>query len=579
MKFFITVILFLSFSVAENSFPQSSSELDSLYNLFLNIRGVGTTLEQNKPFVEEENLKCGLSIINTLQANIDSFSPEQQNVLNILLQRPGGTNILITPGGKFKIHYYQSGPDAPGYNLNLLALALDSVYNFEIEYLGYSFPPGDSIYNPDSSPAEFGGDNRYDIYIMNLSGLYGYTQFETELQPGTSRFTSFMVIDNDFLGSGYKAQGIDGARVTVAHEFHHAIQGGNYIFRTDDTFFYEITSTAMEEFVFDSINDYYAYMRDYFQSPSRSFPNNNGYNLAIWNIYLKEIFGFDIIKRQWELMRNNRALRAISSSIEERGSVFEFELTRFGIWSYFTNYRTISGLYFSEAAFYPALIPTSVTTFSPPSKMYEFSGFPVSNYFMRTVNTSNNDTIVSIFGNGDIQNALGNSITSQMADYTLFDNSASGNYKIGDEYSATFNNRGNNFWKQAEIINNIPLTGDSLTIIKDELSEILVFPSPFRYNDPQRSSESIRFSLNVESSKEVDVNIYTLSMDLVTSFRQSTKPFILRDAEANLGRQISIVEWSKPVDEKGNILGSGIYLVVIKSGNEYLTGKFVIFND
>ena len=56
-----------------------------------------------------------------------------------------------------------------------------------------------------------------------------------------------MMIDNDF--TSYFSSGINGARVTVAHEFHHSIQGGNYIFRPEDTFFYEITSTAMEEFV------------------------------------------------------------------------------------------------------------------------------------------------------------------------------------------------------------------------------------------------------------------------------------------------------------------------------------------
>lgn len=570
----IIFFLVITFHVASS---QSLSELDSLYHLFLSVKGIKSEFTPDRSVGFEENIKCGLHLINTLRSNIDNFSPDQQEMLKILLQRPSATNTLITPGGKFKIHYNQSGSDAPSYNINDLALALDSVYKFEIEFLGYDFPPGDSLYNPDLSPQEYGGDNRYDIYIMNLSGLYGYTQFETEVQPGSLRFTSHMVIDNDF--AGYPSQGINGARVTVAHEFHHAIQGGNYIFRSDDTFFYEITSTAMEEFVFNTINDYYAYMPDYFQRPSRSFPVNNGYNLAIWNIYMKEIFGFDIIKRQWELMRNNRALRAINSSIEERGSVFEFELTRFGIWSYFTNHRAIAGVYFKEAANYPALVPTAVTTFTPPSKYYEISGFPAANYFMRMVNVSNNDTIISIFGNGDFQNAFGDQIAPQIADYTLYEDSSSGEYQIGDYYSATFNNRGNNFWKQAEIINNIPLTGDSLTIVNDVLPDILAFPSPYRYNDPIRSGESIRFSVDIELNKEVEVNIFTISMDLVNSFSQYTKPYILRDANLNVGRQISMVEWSKPMNQKRENLGSGIYLIVIKDGNNYLKGKFVIFND
>jgi hypothetical protein len=68
-------------------------------------------------------------------------------------------------------------------------------------------------------------------------------------------------------------------------------------------------------------------------------------------------------------------------------------------------------------------------------------------------------------------------------------------------------------------------------------------------------------------------------MDLVNSFSQYTKPYILRDANSNVGRQISMVEWSKPMNQERENLGSGIYLIVIKDGNNYLKGKFVIFND
>ena len=142
--------------------------------------------------------------------------------------------------------------------------------------------------------------HKYDIYIQNIPGFYGYTQPENKI--GTSSWSSFMVIDNDF-GTGYYTHGIDAARVTIAHEFHHAIQIGNYApinsnepFRESDTFFYEITSTAFEEFVFDDVNDYYAYMPSYFQNPEKSMPLNDGYNLAIWNIYLQNNFGFDILE-------------------------------------------------------------------------------------------------------------------------------------------------------------------------------------------------------------------------------------------------------------------------------------------
>ena len=65
----------------------------------------------------------------------------------------------------------------------------------------------------------------------------------------------------------FLTKGINAARVTVAHEFHHAIQLGNYSYRDSDLFFYELTSTSMEEFVFNSVNDYYNYLTDYFYFP------------------------------------------------------------------------------------------------------------------------------------------------------------------------------------------------------------------------------------------------------------------------------------------------------------------------
>ena len=334
----------------------------------------------------------------------------------------------------------------------------------------------------------------------------------------------------------------------------------------------------MEEFVFDSINDYYAYIPDYFRNPSRAFSNNNGYNLAHWNIYLRDVFGFNIIKRQWELMKTNRALRAIGNSIQECASVFEFELARFGIWNYFTNYRSMSGAYFEEARNYPVLIPTVSTAFSPPSRYYGISSLPVSNYYMRMVNSSNNDTIVSIFADADVQNALNTVISPQIAYYTLFSDSSSGDYNIGNDYSATFDNNGNAYWRLAEIVNNIPFTGDSIIIAKKKLANILPFPLPYRYND--LSGESIKFSVDdIESGLLVDVNIYTISMDLVYSSNLETKAYVINDPSTNVYGQISIVEWDKPVDMNGENLGSGVYIIVVKHGNDYKTGKFVIFND
>ena len=291
----ILSIFFLlsTFSVSQVTYEKSY--LDSMSTQFVTFKeALKNKQTENLGKLNFADSKCGFHLINFVRQNIELFTPEQQLQIMKLTARPSTARSIVSPSGKFRIHYDTTAAEKPNYvssssiseNLSLITASIDSVYNFEVNLLGYPPPPGDN---------SAGGDNLYDIYIINLGGgLYGYTESENNL--GGEKYTSFMVIDNDY--TGYYSSGLKGAQVTLAHEFHHGIQMGNYILRFDDTFYYEITSTAMEEFVYDYVNDYYAYMPSYFNNPQKAFAENDGYNLAIWNIYLKDIFGFNILKRQ-----------------------------------------------------------------------------------------------------------------------------------------------------------------------------------------------------------------------------------------------------------------------------------------
>ncbi len=249
-------------------FPQQLNQfqLDSLYSKFLQLRV--PELLQNKVNTGDltlEDRKCGMNLVQQIKSNLTFFSIEQQNILSKFLQRPSLPNSIVSPSQYFRIHFTNIGNDAISYNINLLAQALDSSYSFEINYLGYPSPPSDG---------SEGGDEKYDIYVRNLGNLYGQTTSETNV--GMSRWTSYIEIDNDFpwySSANPPKDPIDAARVTVAHEFHHSIQMGNYApengvdpYRSADIFFYELTSTSMEEFVYDDVNDYYAYMSSYFNN-------------------------------------------------------------------------------------------------------------------------------------------------------------------------------------------------------------------------------------------------------------------------------------------------------------------------
>lgn len=552
-KYFILfLLLFIKLSFGQKLTYQ---QLDSLYNIFIYVRSEEKIIADKPETFIIQPEKCGLNLVNTISLNIDKFPPEKQFVLKQLLQRPTRQRNTLTPKGYFRVHYDVTGSNALGYSLNDILSALDSVYEFEINFLGYPPPP------PDNGA---GGDDRYDVYIMDLGGsYYGYTQFEEEL--GNNKYTAFTVIDNDYVG--YYTTGINAARATVAHEFHHAIQAGNYIFRDSDLFFYEITSTAMEEFVFDDVNDYYAYIPDYFNNPTRPFILNNGYNLAIWNIFLKERFDFNILRRQWELMPSARALNAINISLNEYGSSLRNELNRFGIWTYFTNYRSFPGRYFKEAFNYPLIRTSNPMSFTPPSKTFSMSSRATTNYFLKIV--SGSDTLITIISNSDIVNGIDSVNKFFNFEYELFSDTSVGSRKLADRFSANLIASPENFWSASEILNNFVVNGDSSFLPSTIEKETFAFPNPFRYRKTDGLGNFINIQIKAEFGDEVDLSVFTSSMQLVRNSKESV---------SFLPNGVTGIKWNA-VNAENKRLASGVYIYTIKSNDKTITGKFIVFNE
>ena len=543
--------------------------MDSLFNKFLEVRNPALSPEISR-LIEygEDYEKCGLGLVNSLVFNFGRLTDEQQILLKPLLQRPVTSTSFVTPGGYFRVHYDESGFNAPGYDINLLADALDSTYRFEIDFLGYNIPPGDSAVNPGQPPGDYGGDNRYDVYIGNLGGgIYGYTEFEIEVEQGSGRFTSYMHIHNTF--NGFYSSGINGAKVTVAHEFHHAIQGGNYIFPYNDVYFYEITSTAMEEFVFDDVNDYYAYIPSYFNNPEIPLPSTSGYNTATWNIFLRQHFNdYGIIKRQWELMPSTRAMNAISISLFENESSFAREFNRYGIWMYFTNYRTVPGKYFEEAINYPLVDPTAVVQFNPPSHMLDMSSRAAAHSFINFVVNANNDSLTAIVTNGDVQSAVSAVNNFFNFEYTLYSDSSSGERYLTTNYSSDFSAANSSFWSISEILNNQLVREDDNTATPTQNTIDFAYPSPFYYNNSYLFGSSIYVPFNASLGEPVDFNVYTSALELV--FRnQETIKFLP-------GEQVGVI-WNA-LDDKLEKLATGVYIYVVQKGDDIVKGKLVIFN-
>ncbi len=550
IKFFYILFFLTSFLPAQN--------LDSLYKALLNLKQNSfiATKGNRTAKINFNYSKCATGLIIKVQENLDKFSPAQRATIKKILTRPYLQTSVVTPSGKFRIHYDTVGVNKPGFPIDWFAGILDSVYRFEILKLGYPFPPADGT---------AGGDSKYDFYIENLpAGVYGMTTPDSSI--GGLRYTAYCEMDNDFLASErYYSTGKDGAKVTAAHEFHHAVQIGDYINRyAQDGFYYEITSTAMEEFTFDDVNDYYYYLKTYFNHPDLTLSQNDGYDLAILNIFLQKRFDFSLLKRIWELMVNHRAIEAIALAIAERGSTFADEFNRFGTWCYFTNVRaqpTVNTFFdYDESVNYPLIVPSTTIEFKPPQKTVNLNTAPVSNMFVYfpDFTEGNNDTLVAIITNSDIESGIDNKKKYINLNYTLYSDAQKGAVKINDRYYYNVVSADENMLKVSHIFNDIPIAPGTKSEEVD-----FAYPQPFRYS----KNNYIFVPAPFGNGDNARLSVFTASMEKV--FDKELRVYSINKI---------VVRWNGRND-KGEKLPTGVYLFSVNRNERIKKGKLVIFND
>ena len=576
MKYFLTFIFYTSLLTVQN--------LDSLFNAVVSLHEVRTPgKELHFTTTSAQPAKCGFGIVSNVKRHFNEFTSNQQNKIQNILSRPERETSIVSPSGIFRIHYDRTGYDAPDYfngikntvqlSVDSLAIALDSSYNYEVNILGYNPPPSDGT---------DGGDDLYDVYISELgSGYYGWTDYE-DIGNGVAK--SFMVIDNSFDTLHVSTNGIYGARVTAAHEFHHAIQVGSYRMPLEgDDFYFEITSTSMEEFVYDSINDYYFYLPYYFKTPDRRFTffdgtgSGGGYDRVIWNIYLKEKFeqeennsekGLDIIKRTWEIMKNheNSAMKSISLALSENGLSLKNTFAEFAQWTYFTGYRAKENKYFSEASEYNLIKPIASYQYQPPKKTYMMTIQPMSNNFIffDLSYSGINDTLYSIITNCDANSAEEAPYDKIEYDYSLLTYEEDGSNKIfTDEinnisYYSKLESNKLEYLKESNIFNNEIVNG--AIVYREEID--YVYPQPFNTT----KHNYVLIPTRINKYKTAKLAIYSISMDLVYS-----------DDVQIFDNEKIVVHWNG-MDNSGEKVGSGIYIFVTESDGQLMTGKIAIIN-
>jgi hypothetical protein len=188
-------------------------------------------------------------------------------------------------------------------------------------------------------------------------------------------------MENDFSASSrYRFNPLDGARVTAAHEFFHAIQFAYDVFEyqgyddsnpgNDKPWWMEASAVWMEDVVYDDVNDYVGYLTYFYKLPwisLTSFVSGGDfhpYASCVWPIFLCEKYeDAGIVREIWEecgLVMGYNTLPATDFVLqaEPRRSSLEAAFLEFEIWNFRTGPLADTSRFFSEGNRFPAVDTT-----------------------------------------------------------------------------------------------------------------------------------------------------------------------------------------------------------------------------
>ncbi len=364
----VTIILFLMFSLISAADIPQEKQLEIIEN-YMYVTGQ-LTQAQSTAFLEQNGLtefpiKCGMAAVRDFKLNYDKLSSQIIKSSGVQAHsRPDYlTQSLVSPSGKFLIHYETSGPyavyselpgGAMGY-VDSVARIMDKVYSHIIDTLGYPEPIHDYI---------AGGDEKYDVYLVDLpDAFYGLTYSDSVLYNSDSSVvtsTGYLELDKDYQGLlQYKDRPLDAVRVTAAHEFFHMVQFGIDFTESEvvsniieGPAWMEMSAVWMEEEIYDDINDYYIYLPFFFNSPMSSIQQFNSssdlhpYGSVVFPLFLSQKFDRNIIKSIWtkcgEYGAGPNFLEVTGEVVDSASSgteTFESAFSEFALWNYFTGSR------------------------------------------------------------------------------------------------------------------------------------------------------------------------------------------------------------------------------------------------
>jgi hypothetical protein len=313
-------------------------------------------------------------ILRDLAVRLDSLTPSDRRAAHAILARPSDADdpqndawtvpeAALSPecGPDICIHWVDSSGDAPAltdtnpangipdYVDQALAIA-EHVWSTEVGAMGYRAPLSDA------TSTDHGPDARLDIYLNNLGPqfLYGYcTSDDPGLDTGALTASAYCVVDNNYTERIFRTHTpIQNLKVTLAHEFFHAVQFSYNIYA--DRWLMEGTATWMEDQVYDGIND----NRQYLQNSQLKYPwvpldHSNGccfqYGSWIWFRFLSETMNPGVIREIWDRADaaasgpDDYSTQAIRQVLAVHHTTFRKKFASFAVWNKISQQRYSEG--------------------------------------------------------------------------------------------------------------------------------------------------------------------------------------------------------------------------------------------
>ena len=479
------------------------------------------------------------------------------------ISRENMQKLLITKDQHFAIHYDITGFNAvdnrddnnngvPDY-IDSVAYYSELAYQKEVVELGFPFSEIDSMFS--ETPM-------YDIFIKELKNTpyYGAMQPESSSFPGNSNFrTSFMVLDNDYLEvAKFRTTGFDGLKITIFHEFHHAIQ----YYMTDNQLrvLAEMTSTFMEYRFFPEILDYVQWVKNWFNYPEDLSLTNEksadaGYGMSIFFQFTFKKYGDGIQLELWkEIAKDMKSADALNNVLLSKSSNLKDDFCEFVNWMYFTGDFSSQDNYFQHATELPELTFSDDLIFD--SNKIDFSAellpftFSPIRLLVQSNNQTTNDTLVLMLTNTDFENAQKGQSIKKKAKYSLFKSDAANTTKLNNLQLYYLDESDEVFCNSA-----LEFAGEKGIRFTD------AYPNPYKLTIDESLHIPVAEATNVYDL--VNLEIYSADMEVIYTGQ----------------KEVSVHKGNLVVNLSGNELsnlGIGVYLFKVYDDSGSKIGKFMV---